>query len=197
MSYVTDETGRKHRATLTPRQQKFCEYYAACGNAYESAKLAGYNGSHGASIMRSPVVKARIEELQAPIREQFQITRERVLEEIARLAFSDMGDYAEWGPNGIQLKDHQSMTPAQRAAVQELNQSVTKDGGSIRFKLHDKMTALEKLGKYLNLFTDRVSIESGNPLLAAVAVMSDDQVAQLQDQLERRALVPGKPELTS
>ena len=38
--------------------------------------------------------------------------------------------------------------------MSEVSQTVTKDGGSIRFKLHDKKAALELLGRHLNIFGD-------------------------------------------
>ena len=52
---------------LTPRQQKFCEYYAASGNASEAARQAGYKEKNadatGRENLRKPTVQAYIKEL--------------------------------------------------------------------------------------------------------------------------------------
>jgi phage terminase small subunit len=47
---------------LTPKQQAFVEYYAACGNATEAARLAGYAKPHpqGAENLLKPTVKAAV-----------------------------------------------------------------------------------------------------------------------------------------
>lgn len=52
---------------LTPRQQAFCEYYAASGNATEAARLAGYRKPHpqGAENLQKPTIAAYIAQLTA------------------------------------------------------------------------------------------------------------------------------------
>lgn len=54
---------------LTAKQQKFVEHYAACGNATEAARLAGYKKPHpqGAENLLKPTIKAALQELTAPI----------------------------------------------------------------------------------------------------------------------------------
>lgn len=54
---------------LTAKQQKFVEHYAACGNATEAARLAGYKkpNPQGAENLAKPNVKAALQALTAPI----------------------------------------------------------------------------------------------------------------------------------
>ena len=54
-----------------------------------------------------------------------------------------------WGAAGMVLKDSRDLTPAQRAAVAEVSQTITKDGGTIRLKLHDKAKALSEMSARL------------------------------------------------
>ena len=53
---------------LTPRQSRFAESYAACGNATEAARKAGYSlktaTSQGARLLTYANVAARITQLQ-------------------------------------------------------------------------------------------------------------------------------------
>ena len=47
---------------LTPRQKAFVEYYAACGNATEAARMAGYRkpNPQGAENLAKPSIQAAI-----------------------------------------------------------------------------------------------------------------------------------------
>jgi phage terminase small subunit len=52
---------------LTPKQKLFCEFYVGCGNASESARLAGYSEKSsravGAENLTKPDIKKYIESL--------------------------------------------------------------------------------------------------------------------------------------
>ena len=52
---------------LTPRQQKFCEFYAASGNASEAARQAGYSekyiNTNTAKLLRNTAIVAYIKKL--------------------------------------------------------------------------------------------------------------------------------------
>ncbi len=54
---------------MTPKQQAFVEHYAACGNATEAARLAGYSKPHpqGAENLLKPTVQAALAELTAKV----------------------------------------------------------------------------------------------------------------------------------
>jgi hypothetical protein len=51
-------------------------------------------------------------------------------------------------------QDKASLTAEQRRVVSEVSQTVTEAGGTIRVKLHDKMSAIDKLGRHLGMFKD-------------------------------------------
>ncbi len=69
---------------LTPRQSRFAEAYAACGNASESARKAGYSirtaPSQGARLLKNVHVAARITELQAAAAARAEIEIDDVIE---------------------------------------------------------------------------------------------------------------------
>ena len=61
---------------LNERQKAFCEYYAACLNATEAAKRAGYNKktaySIGSENLTKPEIKNYIDELIATMDDVFK-----------------------------------------------------------------------------------------------------------------------------
>jgi phage terminase small subunit len=82
-----------------------------------------------------------------------------VLKELAKIGFTDMRNYTTWGANGVILKQSDELTPEQTAAISEVSETISKDGGSIKFKLHDKVSALEKIGRHLGMFNDKLQLD--------------------------------------
>lgn len=148
---------------LTPKQQKFVDEYMIDLNATQAAIRAGYSVNRaseiGYQLLRKTTVAEAIAAKQKKLAAKAEITAERIINELAKIAFADMGNYATWGSRGITLKESTDLTPDQTAAVSELSETVTESGGSTRFKLHDKKGALELLGKHLGMFKDRVELE--------------------------------------
>lgn len=140
---------------LTPKQQRFVEEYLIDLNATRAAKAAGYSEKSAHSIGQENLIKP---EIAAAIQEAFearskrtQITADRVLEELSRLAFSNMQDFVEWGPNGVSLKFSEELTEDAARCVAEVSESRSDTGGTIRFKLHNKLGALEKAMQHLGM----------------------------------------------
>lgn len=144
---------------LNPKQEAFCQEYLKDLNATQAAIRAGYSedsaGSIGHENLKKPEISARVQQLMNERSERTKITADRVLKELAKIAFSDMRKFAKWGPGGVSLIDCSTLADEDAACVAEASESTSKDGGSIRFKLHDKKGALELLGKHLKLFTEK------------------------------------------
>lgn len=144
---------------LTAKQKRFIDEYLVDLNATQAAIRAGYSAKTAVEIgyenLRKPHIAAELEKRGKKLQKKTEITQEMVAEELRRIAFSLMSDYIEWGLNGVRLKDSSELTPEQIAAVAEISESVTLNGGTTRIKLYDKLSALEKLGKMLGMFVDR------------------------------------------
>lgn len=148
---------------LTPKQQAFVLAYLETGNASEAYRRA-YDAARmkpatiavkAAELMRNGKVSVMLEAEQAKAAERHGVTIDRVIGEYAAIAFADAGEFFDWGPTGVTVRPKEVLTPAQRRVVAEASQTVTENGGTIRVKLHDKLTALGQLGKHLGLFPDR------------------------------------------
>jgi len=144
---------------LTDKQEKFCQEYLIDLNATQAAIRAGYSEKRadqsGYQLLSNIEISKRIQELMDKRSERTQITQDMVVKELSKLGFSNMQDYAIWNGSSVTLTDSNKLTPDQAACVSEVSQTITKDGGSIRFKLHDKKGALELLGKHLNMFKEQ------------------------------------------
>ena len=155
---------------LTVRQRVFCEEYLKTFNGKQSAILAGYSkktaevAAH--QVLRNTNVKTYLQKKVGERLDEAGLAQKEVFAEVSRLAGSNMADFTNWGPSGVDIKDSSKLTREQTACVSEVSQTVTKDGGSVKFKLHSKEKALELLGKYYKLFTDRTEVTgaSGGPI---------------------------------
>lgn len=113
-------------------------------------------------LLQKPHVAAEIAKRQAARFAKIDLSAERVLNELARIAFSDLRDVARWGPTldrplrGIELIASEEVSPDAAAAVESVG--MTEHGPKI--SLHSKTKALELLAKHHGLLVDRVKIEN-------------------------------------
>lgn len=138
---------------LNPKQQRFVEEYLVDLNATRAARDAGYSARRaseiGYQLLQHPTVAAAIQQAKAGRSERTRITADRVLEEIAALAFAHMGQFASWHDDSVSLRDSSEVDPR---AVAEVSQRLTRYGNNVSIKLHDKLGALAKLGDHLGLW---------------------------------------------
>lgn len=155
---TSQKTGKSSK--ITPRQEMFCQEYAISHNGADAARKAGYSekaAREQASLLLTKTnIRARIAEIEGGYLKRLNITKEAVLSEIRKIAFSDMRNFADWGPRGVTLKESEDLDSDSTACVAEVSESPGEHGSTIRFKLHDKKGALELLGRHLALFTDKV-----------------------------------------
>ena len=148
---------------LTPKQAEFVRQYLVDLNATAAAIRAGYSErtakSQGQRLLTNVDVSAALAAAKAEREQRTEITQDRVVSELAKIAFADPRELMEWGPEGVKLKDSAELTEEQAASVAEVSETTTKDGGSLRLKKHDKVKALELLGRHLGMFTDKVKSE--------------------------------------
>lgn len=147
---------------LTPKQERFCREFVIDLNATQAAVRAGYSKKHANKnsklLTDNPEIKARLAELQKGTFKKLEISAERVLQEFAKIAFADPRSVMEWGEHGISVKPSRELSDDDASAIAEVSETRTKDGGTMKVKMHDKVAALNALGRHLALFTDRISV---------------------------------------
>ncbi len=145
---------------LTKKEITFSQEYIIKQNGAASARAAGYSQKTAKEIafeiLRRPHVKAYINELNEERAKRLEISADRVLEELAKIAFVDPTNIFDVDKDGnLTFQGNLSdLLPEERACIAEVSQTITEKGGSTKIKLHDKLSALEKIGKHLKLFTD-------------------------------------------
>lgn len=151
---------------LTDRQRRFVAEYLIDLNATQAAIRAGYSVKSADKIGPELLGKTRVGEAiraaQSERSERTEITQDRVLEELAALAFAHMGQFATWSKESVSLKDSTKLDPR---AVSEVKQSVKQFGTDIGIKLHDKLGALKLLGQHLGMFDSSTDPDSTQRIL--------------------------------
>jgi phage terminase small subunit len=175
---------------LTPRRQRFVAEYLVDLNGTQAAIRAGYSprtaNEQAARLLAKASVSQAVAEGQARHLAKAEISAERVLEEVRRIAFSDVRGLFD-GNND--LKPMRDLTPEQTAALAILDRhhSALADGRSIsilRIRFWDKLRALEMLMKRFGLLTEKVE-QSG-------VVQFQWIKERLERARERAALGPGQ-----
>ena len=145
---------------LTPKQENFCREYIIDFAGRSAAVRAGYaprSAEVAASrLLKNDKIQARIAELQRPQLEKLEISAEKVLEELALIAFARPKKYMSWNNSSLTLVDSEDLTEPETAAIAEVNyKSIeTQFGGTtqISLKFHDKVKALSTiLERYLDM----------------------------------------------
>jgi hypothetical protein len=104
------------------------------------------------------------------------VTADRVVLELARVAFGDPRRVMSWGPGGVRLRPSAELADEEAAIVAEMGETTTKEGGSLRLKTVDKLSALRLLAQHLGMLG-----ESN----VAVTVATAPAVGELQAVLLR------------
>jgi phage terminase small subunit len=138
----------------------FCQHYHACKNATQAAKDACYSektaGSKGTQLLQIVSIEARIEYLSLEVASKCGVTAERVVNELAKIGFSNLKDFME---EGHSIRDITTLPDEVTAAVKSIQTSIRHDSGDsegytekVKIDLHDKKGALVDLGRHLNIF---------------------------------------------
>ncbi len=147
---------------LTDKQSTFVQEYLIDLNATQAAIRAGYSEdtarSQGQRLLTNVDIQECIQAAMDKRSNRTEITADRVLEEIARIAFLDIRQAFDDEGNLKAIKD---MPEDVARSIGGLDHQVIGDkdsqiGVTSKIKLIDKKGALELAGKHLKLFTDKV-----------------------------------------
>jgi phage terminase small subunit len=83
---------------------------------------------------------------------------QRILEELMRIAFFDIRDVLSWTDTGVAFIDSTKIDENAARAISEIKETANNFGGSRSIKMHDKLKALELLGRYAGMFKEQVEV---------------------------------------
>jgi len=142
---------------LSERERRFALAYLACANASEAARRIGVPArlarGAGFRFLHRPRVAAFLEQEGAALGARARIDAERVLQELARIAFADMRAIADWSKDDVAVKPSGAISDDAGAAIAELRLKPRGRGLKTKIKLHSKPQALARLARILGLET--------------------------------------------
>lgn len=130
--------------------------------------------------------------ISAALAERSGITATAVVSELGAVAFSRITDFLklENGRLVLTVSDLSELSEEAKAAIAKLRERVNDDGSvSIEVELHDKLGALDKLGKSIGLFKERAEVTHIRDY-EAEAEAAEDVRRRIDERLKqlRRAL---------
>lgn len=167
--------GTLENEDLTPEQQIFCIYYSRTFNAaqsYQKAYGCSYESAMcaGSRLLGNVKVREEVERLKEMKRQQIVAGSEDIVELQMRIAFSDIGDYLEFGQESVPVmamygpvQVENKETGKKETLMKEINvvklhgservdtqmiQEVKQGKDGVSIKLADKQKAIDWLSKY-------------------------------------------------
>ena len=172
-----------------PKQEQFCLEYIVDLNGAGAAKRAGYSEKTAVNMASRLLtivnIQKRIEYLKTQnverVRNKSEIdfSADRVLEEMAKIAFCSINDFITVNDDGYAFIDLSKTTPHQMAALQSVEtvdlppltlmstegEKLERQVLKIKIKLWDKVKALETLMKHHGLTKEAVEVEGLDKLI--------------------------------
>ena len=164
---------------MTDKQKVFCEEYLIDLNATQAAIRAGYSVKTAYSIgeenLKKPEVQREIERLKAQRSRRTGITADRVLQELARIGFVNPMDVIDADDATVRGSANvDDMAAIASVKVKVIPGKFGDDGFEREVRLHDKVKALELMGKHLGMFTDKVDLNGNVPVIISGADALED-----------------------
>ncbi len=159
--------------SLTLKQRRFVAEYLKDQNAKQAAIRAGYSKrsaeQDGPRLLRNAQVEAAVNEALGKVEEKALVSVAEVINEYRRVAFCDIS--AAFNSDGSLKPIHEIPEDVRRAmaGIEVVENAVSLENeGGVKFvpqyvkkvKFWEKTKALEGLGRFLKMFTDKVIIEN-------------------------------------
>lgn len=166
-------TTPRAKDSLTPKQQRFVAEYLVDLNATQAYIRAGYSRKgaeqSACQVLRNPKIAALVAAGTAKQLDRAELSATRVLEEMRRLAFMDVGVLFDAAGN---LRPLHTLSPEDRAAIAGVEVIIKNaeagDGKTDKVhkvKLCDKVRVLEMLGKHYKLLSDTINVTADDALI--------------------------------
>ncbi len=182
------KTKKKHPKGFTLLQWNFVnEYFIEKGNGTKAAKKAGYEGDYNTlsvtayDNLRKPKIRDEINRRLS----ELVMTSNEVLKELSDIAHGfDILNYVSFketyaldkGGNAYftGLTIVPDVDKMQADGVSKLIKEVRQVNKGVTFVMHDKLKALEDVGKFHVLFTDKIQIDTAE--LEIVQLIRDGEI---------------------
>lgn len=163
---------------LNPAQLHFCRRYAVHGSGVRASREAGFNPHYYVGALKNDFFVQVIDHYKKKRANKFNVDADRVIAELCKVAFSNIGDFVELQRDGTPLIDCTDVGPEELAAVSEITQDTYYEGRGeeavpvkkTKIKFHNKISALEQLSRVFRLFGNDPEKGECTPEMAAEKV---------------------------
>jgi phage terminase small subunit len=161
---------------VNSRHERFIVEYLKDLNATKAYIRCGYSkkgaGQSAAALLKNPKIAAEIAKRAGERQERAELSATRTLEEMRRLAFSNVQDLFDEHGDLIPIHKLTREQAACIASLEVIMKNATAGDGKIdrvlKLKVWDKPKVMEMLGKHFALLTERVQIEASDSLVDAL-----------------------------
>ena len=142
-------------AKLTAKQKKFVEEYLIDLNATQAAIRAGYSPNtaqeQSSRLLSNVMVKNEIDKAMAERSRRTGISQDRVLRELAKIAFVNPNDVINFSDATVKMTSEENLAAIASVKVKKIPGEYG-DATEREVKLYDKLRALDLLGKHLGIY---------------------------------------------
>ena len=179
----------KASKVLTRQQLKVLGFYygASNFNKTDALRRAGYSTPHKQHAFYSTAkIKAEMERRELEFREKYDITYERVMQELARIAFSSPLDYVDIDENGFAEVNLSKLDANTARAIgeivvethTELVNGMATEFSKVKVKPWGKLEALDKVIRHAGLSKEKTTADAIDGLA--------DRIRAAQEQVRVR-----------
>ena len=158
---------------LTPKQETFAAELAKGKTQAEAYRIAFPASTkwqdstvykRASELAGNGEVLGRVRELTTKAAAANEVTVERVIREIARLAFFDIRKLVDVDgrPKPLQELDDDTAAAIAGLDVARVGNAEFGVGEVLKFKIADKNSALDKLAKHLQMFTEKIDVTNSD-----------------------------------
>lgn len=164
-------------AKLREKQQRFVDEYLIDLNGTQAAIRAGYSAKtaneQASRLLANVSVQQAISEKMAERSKRTGVNQDRVVLELAKIAFLKMTDVVDKNGN---IKDDASEDDLSCIESIKYKHSDTDTGSSTEreVKTASKLKALELLGKHLGMWDDKLDVSISQPIVISGADALED-----------------------
>lgn len=150
---------------LNAKQKAFCQNYIQCLNA-TTAYLQVYDCKDetarrsASDFLTNPDIQNYIAQLQAESSLRTEVSQDKIIKELAHLAFSDLTNLVEFEEGRVTIKSSKKLTRDVTSSIKKFtvtrrfNKQENTETVETTIEVHDKIRSLDKLMQYLGMTSD-------------------------------------------
>lgn len=143
---------------LSSKEEAFCQHVFQGLKQSEAYIKAGYKTANpniasacANRLLKRDQVQKRLAFLRKEMAEKYNLTADAIYRRLGAIVNTSMGDIGSWRNGTFTAKNSADLPDAYKLAIEEISETVTKDGGSFKIKLISPVAAARLGAELLKL----------------------------------------------